>query len=87
MESLDKQEMLRKLDMKFSTWNVKDLYRASTVMTFANELSKYFRFSRNRRDETEEATNQQENTHFSMEREITNQLQLGLCPVAVLHKQ
>jgi hypothetical protein len=39
--SLDKQPKLRKIDMMFSTWNVKSFYRAGSLMTVAKELSKY----------------------------------------------
>jgi exonuclease III len=41
MESLDKQPKLRKMGMRFGTWNVKSLYRADLLMTVVKEISKY----------------------------------------------
>jgi exonuclease III len=38
---LDKRPKLRKMDMKFGTWNVLSLYRAGSRMTVAKEISKY----------------------------------------------
>jgi hypothetical protein len=39
--SLDKRPKLRKLDMRFGTWNVRSLYRAGSLITVAKEISKY----------------------------------------------
>jgi exonuclease III len=41
MDSLDKQHQLKKMDMRFGTWNVRSLYRAGSLMTVAKEMSKY----------------------------------------------
>jgi hypothetical protein len=40
-DSLDKLPKLRKKDLRFGTWNVRSLYRASSLMRVAKELSKY----------------------------------------------
>jgi hypothetical protein len=40
-ESVDKQPKLRKMDMRFCTWNVRRLYRAGSLMTVANRMSKH----------------------------------------------
>jgi hypothetical protein len=40
-DSLDKRPKLRKMDMRFATWNVKSLYRAGSLMTVAKDISKY----------------------------------------------
>jgi hypothetical protein len=41
MDSLDKRPKLKKLDMRFGTWNVRSLYRAGSLMAVAKEISKY----------------------------------------------
>jgi hypothetical protein len=38
---LDKRPKLRKMDMRFGTWNVRSLYRASSLMTVAKGLTKH----------------------------------------------
>jgi exonuclease III len=38
---MDKRPKLRKIDMRFGTWNVRSLYRAGSLMTVAKEISKY----------------------------------------------
>jgi hypothetical protein len=39
--SLDKRFKVRKMDMRFGTWNVRRMYRASSLMAVAEEISKY----------------------------------------------
>jgi hypothetical protein len=39
-DSLDKRPTLRKMDMRFGTWNVRTLYRAGSRMTVAKEIPK-----------------------------------------------
>jgi hypothetical protein len=39
MDSLDKVPKLRKMDMRFGTWNVRSLCRAGSLMTVVKELS------------------------------------------------
>jgi hypothetical protein len=41
MNSVDKQPKLRRMDMRFGMWNVRNLYRAGLLMTIAKEISKY----------------------------------------------
>jgi hypothetical protein len=48
--------------MKFGTWNIRRLYKASSIMTVLRELSRY------RSDGRAVGLRQQENTHFYMER-------------------
>jgi hypothetical protein len=38
---LDKRPKLRKMDMRFGTWNVRSLYSVGSLMTVAKEISKY----------------------------------------------
>jgi hypothetical protein len=38
---LDKQLKLKKMDMRFGTWNVRSLYRTVPLKAVAKELSKY----------------------------------------------
>jgi hypothetical protein len=45
-DSLDKQSKRKKMDMRFGTWNVRRMYRAGSLMTVAEEISKYVTFSR-----------------------------------------
>jgi hypothetical protein len=33
--------MLKKMDMRFGTWNVRSVYRAGSLMTVSKEISKY----------------------------------------------
>jgi hypothetical protein len=40
-DNLDKQSKLRKMDMRFGTWNIRSLYRAGTLMTTAKWIPKY----------------------------------------------
>jgi exonuclease III len=39
MDFLDKRSKLRKMDMRFGTWNVRSLYRAASLVTIVKELS------------------------------------------------
>jgi hypothetical protein len=39
--SLGKGPKLRNRDMRFGTWNIRNLYRAGSLMTVSKELSKY----------------------------------------------
>jgi hypothetical protein len=39
MDSLNKRPKLRKMDTRFSTWNVRSLHRAGLLMT--SEISKF----------------------------------------------
>jgi exonuclease III len=41
MDSLDERSKRRNINMKFGTWNVRSLYRASSLVTVSKELSKY----------------------------------------------
>jgi hypothetical protein len=41
MDSLDKRPKLKKMDMRFGTWNVRSLYRAVSSMALAKVISKY----------------------------------------------
>jgi hypothetical protein len=41
MDSLDNRPKLRKMDVRFGTWNVRSLHRAGLLMTDAKEISKY----------------------------------------------
>jgi exonuclease III len=41
MDSLDKRPTLRKMDIRFGTWNVRSLFKASSFMTVVKEVSKY----------------------------------------------
>jgi exonuclease III len=38
---LDKQPKLKKIDMKFGTWNIRSFYRAGSLMTVVKEISDY----------------------------------------------
>jgi hypothetical protein len=38
---LDKRPKLKKMDMRFGTWNIRSLYRAGSLMTVAKEISRY----------------------------------------------
>jgi hypothetical protein len=38
---LDKRPKLRKMDMRFGTWNVRIMYMADSLMTVAKEIPKY----------------------------------------------
>jgi hypothetical protein len=40
-DSLEKRSNLKKMDMRFGTWNVRSLYRACSLMTVAKEILKY----------------------------------------------
>jgi exonuclease III len=68
MNSLVKQLKLRKMDVRFGTWNVRGLNRVGLLMTAVKEISKYkldlvgiqeIRWDRGR-------PNQQANIYFSM---------------------
>jgi hypothetical protein len=55
--------------MRLGTWNVRSLYRAGLLVTVSKELSKYrLDLVGCRSDGRAVAPNEQENTHFSMER-------------------
>jgi exonuclease III len=41
MDYLDKRPKLKKMIMRFGTWNVRSLYRASSLKTVVKEISKY----------------------------------------------
>jgi hypothetical protein len=41
MDSLDKRPKLRKIDMRFSTWNAGNIYRAGSLLTVMKEISQY----------------------------------------------
>jgi hypothetical protein len=41
MNYLDKRSKLKKMKMRFGTWNVKILYRVVSLMRVAKEISKY----------------------------------------------
>jgi hypothetical protein len=41
MDSLDKRPKLRKMDMRLGTWNVRNMYRAGSLRTVAEGISKY----------------------------------------------
>jgi hypothetical protein len=41
MDSLDKRPKLRRMNMRFRTWNVRSLYRAGSLPKVAKEISKY----------------------------------------------
>jgi hypothetical protein len=36
--SLDKRPKIRKMDMRFGTWNVRNMYRAGLLMTVAEVI-------------------------------------------------
>jgi hypothetical protein len=40
-DSFDKRPKPKKMDMKFSTWNVRSKYRAGSLRAVAEEISKY----------------------------------------------
>jgi translation initiation factor 6 (eIF-6) len=40
VDSLEKQPQLKKVDMRFGTWNVRSLYRAGLLRIGAEEISK-----------------------------------------------
>jgi hypothetical protein len=40
-DSLDKRPKLKEMDMKFGAWNVISLYRAGSLRTVAQEISRY----------------------------------------------
>jgi hypothetical protein len=54
--------------MRFGTWNVRNLYRASSLVTVSKELSIYKISWERRSNWMEVAVNQKENEHFSMEK-------------------
>jgi hypothetical protein len=41
MDSLDKRPKLKKMGMRFGTWNVRSLYRAGSLVTVAKTMSRY----------------------------------------------
>jgi hypothetical protein len=40
-DSLDKRPKLWNMDMRFGTWNVRNLYRVGSLMTVSRELARY----------------------------------------------
>jgi hypothetical protein len=38
---LDKRPKREKMDLRFGTWNVRSMYRAGSLRTVAEEVSKY----------------------------------------------
>jgi hypothetical protein len=40
-DSFDKRPRLKKIDMRFGTWNVRSMYRAMSLRAVAEEISKY----------------------------------------------
>jgi hypothetical protein len=38
MDSFDKRPKLKKVDMRFGTWNVSSLYQAGSLITMAEEI-------------------------------------------------
>jgi hypothetical protein len=71
------------MDMRFGTWNVRSVYRADSLVTVSKDLSKCeLNLVGIQQDRWEGGgNNQQENTHFSMERrmEIINYVQVYFC--------
>jgi hypothetical protein len=43
VDSLDERHKRKNMDMRFSTWNVRSLYRTGSLMTVSRELSRYTR--------------------------------------------
>jgi exonuclease III len=41
MDSLDKRPKLKKMDMRFGSWNVRSFYKAGSLRTVVEEISKY----------------------------------------------
>jgi hypothetical protein len=41
MDCLDKRPRRKKMDMRFSTWNVRSMYRAGSLWAAAEEIWKY----------------------------------------------
>jgi hypothetical protein len=41
MDYLDKLPKLKKMDMRFGTWNVRSVYRAGSLMAVVKEMSEY----------------------------------------------
>jgi hypothetical protein len=39
-DSLDKRPKLKKMDMRFGTWNVRSMYRAGSLRAVVEEISK-----------------------------------------------
>jgi exonuclease III len=69
---LDKLLKIRKIDMRFGTWNVKSFSRVGSFMTVTKELSKYKLDLVSVQEVRGEGggKNQQTKTYFSMEREM-----------------
>jgi hypothetical protein len=40
-DSLDRQLMCKKMDMRFGTWNVRGMYKAGSLRAIVEEISKY----------------------------------------------
>jgi hypothetical protein len=66
------------MDVRFGAWNVRSLYRASSLMMVVKEQSRYKLVLS---DGTEVVPNQQANIHFCIERgmRIRNHVQVFVC--------
>jgi hypothetical protein len=83
LDYLDKRPKRRNKYMRLGTWNVRSLYTAGSLVTVSKELSKYRLDLVGVQEVRWEGcgTEEQENTHYSMERgmRIMSWLQLFLC--------
>jgi hypothetical protein len=66
-DTLEKSPKLRNMDIRFGTWNERNLYRADLFVTVLKELSEYMFSGGTRGHMGQVAPNQQANVHFSME--------------------
>jgi hypothetical protein len=41
MDSFDKRPKRKKMDLRFGTWNIRSMYRAGSLRTVVEEVSKY----------------------------------------------
>jgi hypothetical protein len=41
MDSLDKRPKRKKMDVRFGTWSIRTMYRAGSLRTVAEKISKY----------------------------------------------
>jgi hypothetical protein len=65
MDSLDKRPGQQNMDKRFGKWNIRSFYREGSLITLLRKLSRYECGGSAGRAV---ASNQQENTHFAMER-------------------
>jgi hypothetical protein len=42
-DSVDKRPKRKKMHMRYGTWNVRSMYRAGSLRTVAEEISKYYK--------------------------------------------